>query len=116
MEKKPCDPSRLPTGLLLAEAIYARGDSDPASLSKALEIYDAFDTGLFFATDSLRAAILEAVESGKSGSLSDGVQRLAEEGRASTLEIDGAWWADVDDEPAHASVEAWLSRDLRRQG
>ena len=85
-------------------------------IGKALEVYDAFDTGLFFATDSLRAAILEAVESGKSGSLSDGVQRLAEQGRASTLEIEGAWWADVDDEPAHASVEAWLSRDLRRQG
>lgn len=37
----PDDPSRLPTGLLLAEAIYARGDSDPDSLSKALEIYDS---------------------------------------------------------------------------
>jgi tetratricopeptide (TPR) repeat protein len=36
----PDDPSRLPTGLLLAEAIYARGDSDPASLLKALEIYN----------------------------------------------------------------------------
>lgn len=37
----PDDPSRLSTGLLLAEAIYARGDSDPASLSGALEIYDS---------------------------------------------------------------------------
>jgi tetratricopeptide (TPR) repeat protein len=34
------DPSRLPTGLLLSEAIYARGDSDPESLLKALEIYN----------------------------------------------------------------------------
>lgn len=34
------DPSRLPTGLLLSEAIYARGDSDPAALLKALEIYN----------------------------------------------------------------------------
>lgn len=37
----PDDPSRMPTGLLLAEAIYARGDSDPDSLSEALEIYDS---------------------------------------------------------------------------
>ncbi len=37
----PDDPSRLPTGLLLAEAIYARGDSDPDSLSRALEIYES---------------------------------------------------------------------------
>lgn len=39
-KKSPDDPSRLPTGLLLAEAIYAHGDSDPGSLSEALEIYD----------------------------------------------------------------------------
>lgn len=38
---QPDDPSRLPTGLLLAEAIYARGDADPDSLTKALEIYDS---------------------------------------------------------------------------
>jgi hypothetical protein len=37
----PDDPSRLPTGLLLAEAIYARGGADPGSLSEALEIYDS---------------------------------------------------------------------------
>ncbi len=34
------DPSRLPTGLLLSEAIYARGDSKPESLLEALEIYN----------------------------------------------------------------------------
>ena len=39
--KTPDDPSRLPTGLLLAEAIYARGESDPESLSEALEIYNS---------------------------------------------------------------------------
>lgn len=38
---KPDDPLRLPTGILLAEAIYARGDSDPESLSQAIEIYDS---------------------------------------------------------------------------
>ncbi|QTN31294.1 tetratricopeptide repeat protein [Akkermansiaceae bacterium] len=37
----PDDPSRLPTGLLLAEAIYGLGDSDPESLSEALGIYDS---------------------------------------------------------------------------
>lgn len=36
----PDDPSRLSTGLLLSEAIYARGDTDPESLQKALEIYN----------------------------------------------------------------------------
>ena len=37
----PEDPSRLPTGLLLAEAIYGRGDSEPASLTEALQIYNS---------------------------------------------------------------------------
>ncbi|MGJ8641962.1 MAG: tetratricopeptide repeat protein [Luteolibacter sp.] len=35
------DPARLPTGLLLAEAIYAKGDDAPESLGSALEIYDS---------------------------------------------------------------------------
>lgn len=35
------DPARLPTGLLLAEAIYAKGDDAPESLGSALEIYES---------------------------------------------------------------------------
>ena len=61
----PDDPSRLPTGLLLAEAIYARGDSDPKSLLKALEIYDqliklsANNPAQFFRIQYLRGLTLE---------------------------------------------------------
>ncbi|WP_411828071.1 tetratricopeptide repeat protein [Luteolibacter sp. AS25] len=36
----PENPVRLPTGLLLAEAIYAQGDSNPENLGKTLKIYD----------------------------------------------------------------------------
>ena len=79
-------------------------------IGKMLKNYDAFDTGLFRATPALRVAIVEAIKAGKSGSLSDGVQRLADEGRASTIDVRGAWWADVDDERSHSSVEAWLKR------
>jgi TolA-binding protein len=39
MEKS--DPMRLPAGLLLGEAIYARGSSDPESLPAALAVYDS---------------------------------------------------------------------------
>lgn len=59
------DPSRLPTGLLLAEAIYARGDSEPDSLSKALEIYDSLleissgSPARFFRLQYLRGLTLE---------------------------------------------------------
>lgn len=79
-------------------------------IGKMLETYDAFDTGLFLATPALRVAIVEAIKSGRSGSLSDGVQRLADQGRASTMDVRGDWWADVDDERSHSSVEAWLKR------
>jgi len=36
----PADPLHLPTGLLLGEAIYARGTGDSESLAQALAIYD----------------------------------------------------------------------------
>ena len=39
MEKS--DPMRLPAGLLLGEAIYARGSADPESLPAALAVYDS---------------------------------------------------------------------------
>ena len=34
------------------------------------------------------------------------MQVLADRGRAATMEIDGAWWMDVDDPHAHALAEA----------
>ena len=59
------DPSRLPTGLLLAEAIYGLGDSDPASLSEALKIYDSLvdltkgNLATYFRLQYLRGLTLE---------------------------------------------------------
>ncbi len=59
------DPSRIPTGLLLAEAIYAQGDTNPQSLTQALRIYDDLlaltpDTSpRFFRIQYLRGLTLE---------------------------------------------------------
>jgi len=61
----PDDPSRLPTGLLLAEAIYGRGDSDPDSLTDALDIYDSLmslttgNLSSYFRLQYLRGLTLE---------------------------------------------------------
>lgn len=61
----PDDPSRLPTGLLLAEAIYAKGDTEPVSLLKALQIYDQLITltannpAQYFRIQYLRGLTLE---------------------------------------------------------
>ena len=63
----PDDPSRLPTGLLLAEAIYAQGDSDPENLVRALKIYDelialtANNPAQYFRLNYLRGLALEKI-------------------------------------------------------
>lgn len=75
-------------------------------IGKTIADYDAVDCGAFLATPELARAIREAIAQGKPGSLSDGMQRLADQGRAATLDIGEAWWLDVDDARAHALAEA----------
>lgn len=72
-------------------------------IGKALADFDAADTGLFRATPALAAAIAAG-----GGSLSDGVQRLADQGQAMTLDVTGRFWLDVDDPAALAKAEARL--------
>jgi choline kinase len=75
------------------------------AIGKTIAPYDAVDCGAFLATPRLADAIAEAIGGGKPGSLSDGMQGLANRGRAATHEIEGAWWMDVDDPRAHALAE-----------
>ncbi|MDP8994735.1 MAG: NTP transferase domain-containing protein [Pseudomonadota bacterium] len=74
-------------------------------LGKALARYNAIDVGLFRAGPSLVEAIRASVAAGGSGSLSEGVQRLADAGEARALDIGGRWWIDVDDPRAHRIAE-----------
>lgn len=76
------------------------------AIGKTIEPYDAVDCGAFLATPELAAAILSAIDAGLAGSLSEGMQRLADAGRAATMDIEEAWWLDVDDPRAHALAEA----------
>ncbi|MEP7222670.1 MAG: NTP transferase domain-containing protein [Novosphingobium sp.] len=80
------------------------------AIGKTIPQYDAVDCGAFLATQELPAAIAEAIASGKSGSLSDGMQILADRGRATTFDIGSdpatAWWMDVDDARALELAEA----------
>ena len=80
------------------------------SIGKAISRYDAVDCGAFLATPELADAIAAAIAAGQPGSLSEGMQRLADAGRAATFDIgedpDAAWWLDVDDPRAHALAEA----------
>jgi choline kinase len=83
-----------------------------SAIGKTIPAWDAVDCGAFLATPRLAEAIAAAIASGKSGSLSDGMQWLADEGRAATYEIGGAWWMDVDDPRAHALAEELAPRYL----
>ncbi len=77
-------------------------------IGKTLPDYDAIDTGIFIATPELLEALRASLAAGGAGSLSDGVQALADSGRAFTRDTGGRWWLDVDDEAAFAKAEAAL--------
>ena len=52
-----------------------------ARLGKTIPEYDAVDCGAFLATPELASAIRAAIDEGKAGSLSEGMQKLADEYR-----------------------------------
>ena len=86
------------------------------AIGKTITGYDCVDCGAFLATQQLPAAIAAAIAAGKSGSLSDGMQYLADRGRAMVMDIGtderDAWWMDVDDPRAHALAEQLAPRML----
>jgi choline kinase len=79
-----------------------------ARIGKILQRYDAIDTGIFIAGPVLFDALGASLAAGGSGSLSEGVQALADSGRAFAWDCGGRWWLDVDDEAAFAKAEAAL--------
>ena len=82
------------------------------AIGKAIDPYDAVDCGAFLCTPELAAAIRAAIAEGKAGSLSEGMQKLADVGRAATMDIGEAWWLDVDDPRAFDLAEAQAPREL----
>lgn len=90
------------------------------AIGKTIAPYDAVDCGAFMATPVLAKAIGAAIGAGRPGSLSDGMQYLADQGAAFAMDIDpidqggpGGWWLDVDDPRAHAIAEAEAPKYLR---
>lgn len=57
------------------------------AIGKTITGYDAVDCGAFLATAELAQAIAAAIRAGKPGSLSDGMQLLADVGRAATMDV-----------------------------
>jgi choline kinase len=96
--------------------VQTREDGFIRAIGKTIPAWDAVDCGAFLATPELARAIGEAITGGKAGSLSEGMQVLADRGRAATYDIgadeNDAWWMDVDDPRAHELAEALAPRFL----
>jgi 1L-myo-inositol 1-phosphate cytidylyltransferase len=87
-----------------ATKVETGADGAIVRIGKVLTRFDAVDTGLFRATP----ALAEAIGAG-GGSLSEGVQRLADRGQARILDVTGRFWLDVDDPAALAKAEGLLA-------
>lgn len=92
--------------------VRTRLDGRIQAIGKTIATYDAVDCGAFLATSELTAAIDQSIAEGRPGSLSDGMQILAERGRAATMDIGGHWWIDVDDPHMHALAEKGIRDHL----
>ena len=80
-------------------------------IGKHLDAYNAFDTGLFYATPALFDAIEKSIATTGEASLSGGMLTLAAAGKARTCDVSGYFWLDVDDPAAAARAEAHLCGD-----
>lgn len=81
------------------DATWVECDADHriVQIAKGLDTYQAVDCGAFLADKRLPQAIEAAIAMGKAGSLSDGMQVLADQGQAVCRDVAGRWWIDVDD-------------------
>ncbi len=95
-----------------ATLVRRRANGRIARIGKHLSHYDAVDCGAFIATPDLAAAIGEAIADGAAGSLSQGMQLLADRGAADTIDTTGHWWIDVDDPRMHAMAERMVPHFL----
>jgi 1L-myo-inositol 1-phosphate cytidylyltransferase len=95
-----------------ATKVAAAPDGRIIAIGKTLTDYNAIDTGVFLGSPPLLDAIRASIATGGSGSLSEGVQALAEQGRAFVRDIGQRWWIDVDDEAAMRLAERTLPDSL----
>ena len=83
-------------------------DGRVAEIGKQLAAFDAVDTGVFVCTDALLDALAATEAETGDASLSDGVRRLAADGRMAALDVGDGYWQDVDTPEMLAHAEATL--------
>jgi choline kinase len=98
-----------------ATKVEVADDGRIVRIGKQLTSYNAIDTGLFLATPALAASIRADIAAGGGGSLSEGMQRLADAGQAHAIDIGSASWIDVDG-PAMLELAETLVASQRPRG
>ena len=79
-------------------------------IGKLIETYNAFDTGVFLASRELIEAIEAKFAAGGVGSISEGMQALAERGLAVAQDIGEKFWIDIDDAEAFGNAQREAGR------
>lgn len=78
-------------------------------IGKMIEPFDATDTGVFLMTAAIHDAIRDSIRQGGVGSLSGGVQILADAGKAQVYDVGERWWLDVDEPLSYSQAEAYFA-------
>jgi 1L-myo-inositol 1-phosphate cytidylyltransferase len=83
-------------------------DGRIVDIGKTIPDYDRIDCGVFAVTTGVIDALQEVLAERGDCSLSEGVRRLADRGRARVQDIGDEWWQDVDTPEDLARVKASL--------
>ena len=81
-------------------------------IGKGLEVFDAFDTGIFYCGTAIFQALEQSVEQNGDTTLSSAVQILANKNRAKAIDIAGRFWIDIDDPAAFKRAENVLLEEI----
>jgi CDP-L-myo-inositol myo-inositolphosphotransferase len=99
----------------LPDATKVETDGDRiVAIGKHLLHYDAIDTGFFACSQGLMEALASVRAERGDASLSEGVARLAAQGRARAVDVGAATWQDVDTPEALREAERRLLQSLRK--
>jgi choline kinase len=100
----------------LDDATKVMTDGDRiVAIGKALEEYDAIDTGVFLCSRLIFEYLRRAQRHGDC-SLSDGIRLMAGDHKVSAIDVGDAWWQDVDTPEMLARAEQESARLLRDGG
>ena len=80
-------------------------------IGKDLSRYNALDTGMFLCSPALFSRLESAKKNGDC-SLSDGMRKLAQDGKLRAFDIGDGHWQDVDSPQALAHAEKIFDRDF----